>query len=291
MPFLEAVEILQRNSTSAADSIKRVAPAWHTQLTAPETGEPAPSQERIRRELAALLRDVSRREPVVLFFDDPQWADVSTVDLLAFLGGRLDGLRLLIIVAYRSSDLLLARHPFLQLKRDLQARGAAHEMQLGFLSRGEIEEFLAIELPKHQLPPELPALIHAKTEGSPLFMADLVRYLRDRQVIAQQEGRWVLACPLPETERELPESVRAMIERKIAQLGDQDRRVLAAASVQGYQFDSTVINLFWETLCWQFGVTTQPRSRKCMRKPRTFVAKLAAQRNYCPRSMGCGYII
>jgi hypothetical protein len=32
----------------------------------------------------------------------------------------------------------------------------------------------------------LAALVHARTEGSPLFMADLLRYLRDRQVLTQE---------------------------------------------------------------------------------------------------------
>jgi predicted ATPase len=39
----------------------------------------------------------------------------------------------------------------------------------------------------------------------------------------------------------LPESVRGMIERKIAQLCEDDRKLLTAASMQGYEFDSAVV--------------------------------------------------
>ena len=148
---------------------------------------------------------------------------------------------MLVIVTYRASDLLLARHPFLQLKPDFQARGLCHDIPLGFLSRDEIERYLALEFPEHYFPAELPALIHGKTEGSPLFMAELVRYLRDQQVIAHEQSTWVLAESLPAIERDLPESVRGMIERKIAQLSPEDRRLLVAASVQGYEFDSAVV--------------------------------------------------
>ena len=72
-------------------------------------------------------------------------------------------------------------------------------------------------------------------------MADLVRYLRDRGVIANTSGVWTLAQALPDIERELPESVRGMIERKIAQLEPEDHKLLTAASVQGYEFDSAVV--------------------------------------------------
>jgi predicted ATPase len=261
LPWLEALESLLRGGENVslfrarkfdADSItqimKQSAPAWYAQVApaqiaeAPQTeAERVSSPERMKRELGALLQEVSRAQPLVLFFDDLHWADVSTMDLLAYLAGRFNGLRLLIVATYRPSDLLLARHPFLQLKPDLQARGVCHEIQLEFLNREEIEQYLALEFPQHRFPPELPHLIHTKTEGSPLFMADLARYLRARQVIAQKEGHWALAQSLPAIERDLPESVRAMIERKVAHLSEEDRRLLVAASVQGYEFDSAVV--------------------------------------------------
>ena len=72
-------------------------------------------------------------------------------------------------------------------------------------------------------------------------MADLLHYLRDRQVLAQEQGRWTLGQSIPDLRRDLPESVRGMIQRKIDQLGEDDRRLLVAASVQGYEFDSAVV--------------------------------------------------
>src|SRR5262249_61771509 len=72
-------------------------------------------------------------------------------------------------------------------------------------------------------------------------MADVVRYLRERKVIDKEAGRWALVQSVPEIENDLPETVRSMIQRKIAQLGDADRRLLVAASAQGYDFDSAVV--------------------------------------------------
>ena len=92
------------------------------------------------------------------------------------------------------------------------------------------------------MPPDFSALIHAKTEGSPLFMADLVRYLRDSGGIVEQNGSWVLARSMSDMPRELPESVRSMIARKIEQLDERDRALLLAASVQGHEFDSAIVS-------------------------------------------------
>src|SRR2546422_5489073 len=85
------------------------------------------------------------------------------------------------------------------------------------------------------------SFVYAKTEGSPLFVVDLLRYLRAKNVVAADNGSWKLSGSIPDLERELPESVRSMIERKIEQLGEDDRKLLVAAGVQGYECDSAVV--------------------------------------------------
>jgi len=253
LPLLEALESLLRDGYRAEmePAMRQIAPTWFAQV-APQSADSeeiallladvkTASQARMKRELGSFLQEAARRRPLVLFFDDLQWADGSTIDLVSFLAAKLDAMNMLIVAAYRPSDMLLAKHPFLQLKPDLQARGVCRELLLGFLQEEEIAEYLELEFPRHRFPTEFPKLIYAKTEGSPLFMTDLVRYLRDRGVIAMGGGNWTLAQTLPDIERELPESVRGMIERKIAQLTEEDRKLLTAASVQGYEFDSAVV--------------------------------------------------
>lgn len=262
LPLLEALESLlaadveQVANLLHREKLKQLAPTWYAQVV-PLAGDSeesarllaevkAASQERMKRELANFLQAVAEAQPLVIFFDDLHWADVSTIDLLSFIAGKFEALRVLIVVTYRPSDMLLSKHPFLQIKPDLQARGYCRELSLEFLTEAEIADYLTLEFPRHAFPPDFAKLIHAKTEGSPLFMADLVRYLRDRSVIAA-EGSTQDACvprlvqTLPDIERELPESVRGMIERKIAQLSEDDRKLLTCASVQGYEFDSAVV--------------------------------------------------
>ena len=251
LPHLEALEgLLRTQGPECAQAMRELAPTWYAQVAAqPDSGERAAlqrevqsaSQERMKRELGAFVSAMARLRPLVLFIDDLHWADVSTVDLLSYLAGRFPNTAMLVVVTYRPSDLQLARHPFLQLKPDLQSRGLCRELELAFLTLADIVAYLALVFPGHRFPEDFPSLILAKTEGSPLFMADLVRYLRDGGVIRAEPDGWVLAQAMPDLERVLPESVRGMIERKIGQLGDEDRGLLVAASVQGYEFDSAIV--------------------------------------------------
>jgi len=249
LPLLGALESLLQSGAHAglSQSMKTIAPAWHSQVasissTDSDAGAPiAASQDRLKRELGAFLQEAGTVRPVLLFLDDIHWADVSTVDMLTYLASQFAGARVLIVTTYRPSDMLLAKHPFLAIKPDLQARGLLRELPLAFLPESDIGQYLQLEFPGHRFPAGFPALIHSKTEGSPLFMADLVRYLRDRAVISTDSGAWMLGRALPEIERDLPESVRGMIERKISQLGEEDHKLLSVASVQGYEFDSAVV--------------------------------------------------
>jgi predicted ATPase len=253
LPVLEALDSLQRNEQlgSLSRLIRAVAPSWYAQLMPPTENDSSAarlaaetsggSQERLKREIASLLEEVGRIQPVILWFDDVHWADPSTTDLIGYLARRLDNTRLMIVATGRPSELAQGRHPFLSLKLDLVARGLCREISPSYLDEAAIDRYIALQFPEHAFPSGLASLIHTRTEGNPLFMADILRELRRRQVVQQKDGRWVMTEELATMAREMPESVRSLIQRKLDGLDDTERRLLSAASVQGMDFDSAIL--------------------------------------------------
>jgi tetratricopeptide (TPR) repeat protein len=253
LPILEVLgQVLRRSSSVSIDHLMRtVAPTWYLEVATrsehPSVAEmrregPAASQERMKRELAALFEDLSRTRPLVIFLDDLHWADVSTVDVLHYLAGRFGDMRVLFLLTYRPSDMALAQNRFAGISSDLRARGLFEQIALEYLVRSDVERYLALEFPGHHFPPGFAAFIHAKTDGTPLFMADLVRYLRGSGCIVEDHGKWVLTRGITEMPKDLPESVRSMIARKVEQLDEIDRKLLVGASVQGHEFDSATVS-------------------------------------------------
>ncbi len=254
LPIFEALDQLLHAQSFGAfgDIMRRIAPTWYVRV-APLAAESAgtdrllddarsASPERMKRELAAFFQEVSRVRPLVIFFEDVHWADLSTTETLNYLADRFDQLRVLIVVTYRPSDMAAAKHHFLQVQRALAGRHLCEELSLEFLHFEDVERYLGLLFPGHALPDAFTRLLHQKTEGSPLFMADLVQYLRERGVIAQQDGQWVLARNVPDIAKDLPQTLKGTIGRKIDQLGDDDRRLMHVASVQGYEFDARVLS-------------------------------------------------
>ena len=179
LPVLEALDNLLHQSTwsSVHSLIKTVAPTWYVQVAHVAASQdslarvredaPAVSQERMKRELGALLQEASRLRPFVLFLDDLHWADVSTIDMLNYLAGRFDQMRLLVLATYRPADMTLTQHPFLAVRDELRSHGALEEISLGFLEKRDVERYLAVMFPHHRFPPSLAELDSREDGGQP----------------------------------------------------------------------------------------------------------------------------
>jgi len=247
LPFLEATEsLIQNDDSRITQTLKSVAPAWHAEIMPGEellstSASPEPFKDRMQRELTNFLRELSKIKPVVLFLDDLHWADLSTLDTMSHLAAKLPSMRVLLIAAYRPEELSVNAHPFSAIKADLEARKLCREIELTPLSRHDVAEYLDLEFPRNTFSEDVLDLAAKNSEGNPLFMVDMLRYLRDQSVIANTSTGWVVTENLAKLRRELPRTLQRMITRKIDRLHASDRTLLQAASIQGDQFDSAVL--------------------------------------------------
>ena len=172
-------------------------------------GAPAVSQERMKRSSA---RCSSRRRGCAL----------RPVPRRPALGGRLDDRRAelpgrplrpdaaAVLATCRPADMTLAQHPFLAIRDELRAHGALEKIRSAF-SSAATSSATSRDVSAAPVPASLAEMIHAKTDGSPLFMADVVRYLRDSGSLVERDGEWLLARSEADAFRELPASIRSMI--------------------------------------------------------------------------------
>lgn len=253
LPILEGLESLTRGPRAeiVRNILVEVAPSWYVQMgdsrspsfpsAVPAADAASASQERKKREFVSLLESLTREQPLVFFVDDVHWADVSTIDLLSYAIPRSHSLPVLVLATYRPSDMALANHPFGEAKLELQTRRLCTELELGSLEREDIENYIDSEFPGNEFPADFVAAVVRRTEGSPLFLVDLLRDLRTARLISHEGDCWRLARPLAEIESTLPDSVRGMIARKTGRLSENHRRLLESASIQGLEFDSAVL--------------------------------------------------
>jgi tetratricopeptide (TPR) repeat protein len=245
--LLECVAGLTASDTTGqvAGLLQNAAPSWFSQAV-PHTASldsqaSRSSHERMRREILAFLERLSQTRTVILFLDDLHWADASTCDLLAYLGGRIDRARVLILGAYRPAVISSKGHPFFAAKAELERRGVSIDIPLSFLALHDVRRFIELEFPNHAFPPDFADVVHARTDGNPLFMVDMLRFLCVRGIVTLSNETWKLEQTLAEVGKVIPLGIRSMIQLKIDQLANEDRNLLLCASVQGIEFDSAAL--------------------------------------------------
>lgn len=249
MPLIDGLESLTRgpDGASAKDLIRHHASLWSRILFEQSERVDAPpqtqtaSKERMRRELAHLVHELSRRRPLVLFIDDVHWVDESTCEMLLYLASKAPSLRLLVVAAYRPSSMSTAHHPWPDVRQRWARIEATFDIELDKLSEAEIREYLGVRFPDSDLPGQLAGLVHRRTEGHPLFMVDLVRYLREESFVQSRNGDWQLARPLEELSDVAPRETQDLIRATLDRLTGADATILRCAAIQGLEFDSMVV--------------------------------------------------
>jgi predicted ATPase len=90
------------------------------------------------------------------------------------------------------------------------------------------------ELLAGRLPSQLGDLVVERAEGNPFFVEELLGVLIDRDLLARDNGAWVLR-DLP-SEFAVPDSVHAVLAARIDLLGPAEKAALQAAAVIGRVF-------------------------------------------------------
>lgn len=246
LPVLEALGRLCRESGNARliELLGRHALAWLVQMPG-LVGEAefaslqqrmqGVTRERMLRKLGDALEVLTAERPLVLWLEDLQWSDYSTLDFLCHLARRREAVRLLVLGTYRPSDVILSGHPLKGVKQELHTHWQCVELPLGGLSEAAVTQYLEARFPGSAWPARLGPILYRSTEGSPLFLVNVVDYLVAQGWILEVEGKWELKAGGETAAGGVPVSLRQMIERQIERLAPEDRQMLEVASVAGME--------------------------------------------------------
>jgi class 3 adenylate cyclase len=187
--------------------------------------------------VVGLLTHASQHQPVNLVFDDLQWADRGSLQLLRHLISAEQAMNLLVLGTYRDTELSKS-HPLLETLALLpRSQGVS---RIGLAGLGDIEIVAFMEAAAgHRMDNEGLGLAHAlyrETDGNPFFVGEVLRHLSESGSIFQDTaGQWV-AEETPD-QLALPESIREVIGARVGRLGERAGRVLSLAAVIGRDFD------------------------------------------------------
>lgn len=230
--------VLGPNASVLIDVLPEVGFIVGPQPKAPEL-PPTEAQNRFQLLFEGFIRAFARQEhPLVLFLDDLQWADLPSLKLLERLMTDSGTRHLLLIGAYRDTE-VDASHPLLPTLAEMRKAGATvSTIHLGALERGHCVELLADML--GHAPPDVEPLAELclrKTEGNPFFLGQFLLSLYQEGMIRfdSRAGRW--AWDLDRiVHTPMTDNVVALMATKLQRLPEDTQRVLRLAACIGNTF-------------------------------------------------------
>ena len=147
---------------------------------------PQRKKERTLEALVRQLEGLSRRQPVVMVFEDAHWVDPTSLELLDLTVERVRSLPVLLIVTFRPEF-----HP------PWTAQPAVSVLALNRLDQHD-RAALAMQIAGGKaLPDEVVDQIVDRTDGVPLFIEELTKSVLESDLLREETDRYVLDRALP----------------------------------------------------------------------------------------------
>ncbi len=163
---------------------------------------------------------MSEEAPVVLVFEDLQWADSGLLEFIDYLL-EWSAERPLFVLALGRPELIESRPGW---GPDAIALGALPDAAMQ-----ELFEGLAPGLPE-----ELADRVLARAEGIPLYAVETVRMLLDRGLLVQEGSRYQVTGDVDELD--VPETLHALAAARLDGLTASERAILQNGAVFGQSF-------------------------------------------------------
>jgi len=236
LPFTEAFTGLLADPV-AGEAVRAVAAERPTLRRLAGRGDvttgPDDAQQRLALfdAVAAALRAVAERGPLVLVLEDLHWADASTRDLVRFLLARLSDERLAVVATYRSDD-LHRRHPLRALLAELVRLPAVQRLEVRPFDPAELRDYL-VRLHGGDVTERVVRDIARRSEGNAFYAAELLLALDDGPAPGGRPSRALGAGPGAPGFGGLPDALVDVLLARVERLPEAAQRIARVAAVGG----------------------------------------------------------
>ena len=200
---------------------------------------PRETQQRLSLALQRFIRVCATpAHPLVLFMDDVQWADAGSLGLLEDVLCGDGSSALLMIGAFRSTE-VSADHPLDQMLERLGQRGAVQEsLDLRPIAPAAVAALLAdlLERPPEAVQP-LAQLIERKTGNNPQLVRQFLEDIAARGLLRYRRGEGWTWQHHEVVAADVPDGAAALMSAKLDRLEVAARALIQFASCAGDEFD------------------------------------------------------
>jgi class 3 adenylate cyclase/tetratricopeptide (TPR) repeat protein len=202
-------------------------------------GDSSATPEETMWAVRRLFEHLARERPLIVGFDDLQWAEPTLLELIEYIVGWSREAPILIVCLARPD--LFDRHP--------EWRALGETVALDPLSAPEAEELLEHLRGELEVEPALLSRITEGAEGNPLYVEQLLAMIMENGAAVGDLA--------------IPPSIHALLAARLDRLAPDERAVIEGASVVGKEFwRGAVTELVGEVEQGSVGATLMTLARK-----------------------------
>ncbi len=236
------VDLLTEHVARCGGELMRICPHLATRVETtpdPTTSDDATERFLVFEAATDLLRRIAMPRPLVLMFDDLQWAEPTALLMLRHITRALADVPVLVVASSREAG----EHASEGLRAALAdlERGEHRGLQLAGLNDDELAALVAVAGPVagDVNARDIATALRVETAGNPLYASQLLRHWVES---GRFDAAGTTTHDAPATsEEDVPPSLRDVVWSRVDALGADASRILTAASVLGIEFSEDVL--------------------------------------------------
>ncbi len=170
---------------------------------------------------------VQSEGPLLLAIEDLHLSDEASLGLLRYLARNLSRSAVQLCATYRTEEAPESLHRF---RRSLEEEDLSLSIHLQPLSQQDVSDMVDFLCPGVEASSQFRGLLYQKTNGNPFFVVELVRLMQKADITGTDIE---ITC--------VPQSVQAVLERRIGGLDPAAREILSCGALVGEEFEFDVL--------------------------------------------------
>ena len=231
--YLDAagVATVQEQLGPAAAELARFFPQLARQGGSAMADDPQ-SKLRLFEAILLLLRLPAARSGLLLVIEDLHWADAATLEFLDYARRRLQRERIFLLMTSRSEEMHRAQ-PLRRLISGWRRTGAAEVIELEPLTADGVGQMVNAIFKGRRVGRAFRDFVHARSDGNPLVVEELLKAALDRGGIFLTESGWRRK---PLSTLTLPRTIKDLVLLRLQQMSEEELAIARAAAVLGPSF-------------------------------------------------------
>jgi len=186
-------------------------------------------KKRIFQVIKQIFIKESTVKPLLMRIEDLQWCDPTSMEVISFLLDDIADMALMFLFEYRADYAF----PWL-------SHAKYKNVTLKNFSPEQVETYAKQVLRVEAMDDQIPKIISAKSQGNPLFVQEIVKFLLKKGGIRRYKGKAIVSSRFKKLE--IAESISGVILAQIDRMSEAQRHLLQHASVIGKTFSPKMLS-------------------------------------------------